>query len=77
MNKPANLSAVMSWVRSHAKGKSCERTPAQLANALAASKTPKAIRKWRKAMKDTLARKRNGVRVSTDKKAVDTTATVA
>ena len=75
--KPANLTEVMRWVRSHAKGESCARKPESLAPALAASKTPKAIRKWRKKFKATLAAKRNGVRNSTEKKAIDTAATVA
>ena len=67
----------MQWVRSHAKGASCARKPESLAPALAASKTPKAIRKWRKAFKDTMARKRSGsVKVRTTK-SIDTAATVA
>lgn len=75
--KPHNLKEVMQWVRSHAKGASCVRKPESLAPALAASKTPKAIRKWRKKFKATMASKRNGVRISTERKAVDSAATVA
>lgn len=74
--KPSNLTEVMRWVRSHAKGKSCERTPAQLANALAASKTPKAIRKWRKTLKANRAKRNGSVEVRTQK-SIDTAATVA
>lgn len=74
--KPHNLKEVMRWVRSHAKGASCVRKPESLAPALAASKTPKAIRKWRKTLKANRAKRNGSVEVRTPK-SIDTAATVA